>query len=221
MDRLIDGVRRFRRDVYKDKRNLFTRLARGQSPRILFITCSDSRINPHLLTGSEPGELFVMRNAGNLIPAYGASASGEEGTLEYAVSALKVEHIIVCGHSSCGAMTGLLRPETLADVPSVARWLGHARATLQVVDALFGTRLPLEERLARTIEINALRQLDNLRSHPAVAAALAACRVSLHAWVYDIRSGAVRSYDEKQRTFVELNDALHPVGDYLTLIAAG
>lgn len=222
MDRLLDGVRRFRRDIFGQKRALFAQLAEGQAPRILFITCSDSRIDPHLVTSSEPGDLFVLRNAGNLVPAYGSAASGTEGTIEYAVAVLKVEHIVVCGHSGCEAMNGLLHPNSLAAMPSVTRWLEHARATLQVVDATYGTRLSPAERLARTVEINTLRQLDNLRTHPSVAAALARDALSLHTWIYNIETGAVKAYDQRRRRFTDLNHELsRQMDDYRSLAAAG
>lgn len=220
MDRLVEGIRRFRADAFPAKRALFSKLASGQAPPVLFITCSDSRIAPQLMTSSEPGDLFVIRNAGNLVPPYRAESCGEEGTVEYAVAVLGVKHIVVCGHSDCGAMKGLLDPESLASVPSVARWLEFAHTTRDVVDAMYGPEVSGAERLERTIEINTLRQLDSLRGHPSVAAALSRNVVSLHAWVYDIRTGAVASYDESQRTFVELDDVLFPVRQTLTLAAA-
>lgn len=220
MDELIQGVRRFRQEVFPAKQKRFAELASGQSPRVLFITCSDSRVAPHLVTSSEPGDLFVVRNAGNLVPPFAATASGEEATIEYAVSVLGVQHIVVCGHSGCGAMGGLLDPASLASVPSVAKWLELARPTRAAVDAMYGDELPHAERLARTIEINTLRQLDSLRGHPSVAAALATGAVSLHAWVYDIGTGAVTSYDDGKQAFVELDDQPHPVGRYLTLAPA-
>lgn len=204
MNELIEGVRRFQREVYPKHESLFEALAKGQQPSTLLITCSDSRIAPHLITHAAPGELFVIRNAGNLIPAYGAGASGEEATLEYAVSALGVADIIVCGHSGCGAMGGLLAPESLAGLPSVARWLEHARATREALNARHPELSDPEARLSLAVEINVLRQLDNLRTHPCVAAALTAGRIALHGWVYDIGSGRVRAYEPKAAAFVDL-----------------
>ena len=116
----------FSGQVFPIHQSKFEELASGQRPPTLFITCSDSRIVPELLTQTEPGDLFVLRNAGNLVPPYSAPLSGEAATIEYAVKVLKVEHIVVCGHSHCGAITGLLRPETLKDLPAVAEWLAHA-----------------------------------------------------------------------------------------------
>src|SRR3954469_10809519 len=109
MDKILDGVRRFRDTVFAEQRTLFERLARQQAPQALFITCSDSRIDPNLITQSEPGDLFILRNAGNLIPPYGAASGGEGATIEYAVAVLEIPNIIVCGHTRCGAMSALIQ----------------------------------------------------------------------------------------------------------------
>jgi carbonic anhydrase len=207
VDQLVRGTRRFRRDVFPAKQTLFGKLADGQAPLVLFVTCSDSRVVPHLVTGSEPGDLFVIRNAGNLIPPFDAAPGGEQATVEFAVSVLGVRHIVVCGHSDCGAMKGVLAPDSLTRVPSVARWLELARPAGQVVDATGGSDLDPSERLARTIEVNALRQLDNLRTHPSVAAALAQGKLTLHAWIYHIGTGAVTCYDDERGRYVDLDEA--------------
>ena len=133
-------MRTFQDKVFPSQRSHFERLADGQSPSTLFITCSDSRIVPHLFTQTEPGELFVLRNAGNLVPPYTAEHSGEAATIEYAVQVLKVQDIVVCGHSHCGAITGVLRPELLEDLPAVEKWLVHAERVRQEI---------LEQRRAR------------------------------------------------------------------------
>ncbi len=219
MKKLVDGVRRFRSEGYADRRELFAQLASGQAPRVLFVTCSDSRVAPHLITSSEPGDLFVIRNAGNLVPAHAAEGTGEEATVEYAVAALGVEHIIVCGHSGCGAMGGLLAPESLSALPSVASWLRHARPTAACVDATVPEGADHGRRLEVAIETNVLRQLDNLKTHPSVAAALTRGAVKLHGWVYDIGTGAVRSYDPERQAFVELGDHLHRIEGHLRVTA--
>ncbi|TNF38590.1 MAG: carbonic anhydrase [Deltaproteobacteria bacterium] len=219
MDKLIDGVRQFRSAGYSERRELFKALSSGQAPRILFVTCSDSRVAPHLITSSEPGDLFVIRNAGNLVPAYSAQGSGEDATVEYAVAALGVEHIIVCGHSGCGAMGGLLAPESLGALPAVASWLRHARSTAACVHATVSEDADHGHRLKVAVETNVLRQLDNLKTHPSVAAALARHAVKLHGWVYDIGTGSIRSYDPDRQTFVELGEHLHSVERYLRLAA--
>ena len=133
MQRLLAGIRKFRRDNYPRKKTLFARLAHNQHPRALFITCSDSRVVPDLITQSEPGDLFICRNAGNMVPPYGGVSGGVSATIEYAVAALKVRHVVICGHSQCGAMKGVLHPEAVKDMPAVASWLENAAAARAVV----------------------------------------------------------------------------------------
>lgn len=215
MQRLIEGLRRFRRDVFPQKQDLFRRLAKGQAPRILFITCSDSRVSPHLLTAAEPGDIFVVRNAGNIVPPFGMGG-GEEASIEFAVAGLGVTDVVVCGHSDCGAMKGLLDPAAIADkLPSVKRWLDTARATRAVVDALAPDD---PRRLDVTIEVNAHAQLDNLRTHPAVAAGLSKGTLALHAWVYGIGDGSVRHYDDEARRFVPFDEELRPLRRHLAAV---
>jgi len=214
MDRLIAGLKQFRTHTYPQYKQQFEALADVQHPRVLLITCSDSRVVPNLVTSADPGELFIIRNAGNLVPPYDGGAGGEAASLEYAVAALGVEHIVVCGHSGCGAMTALLDPSLAANMPSVQKWLELAAATRAAVDA---STLADADRLSRAIEINTLCQLNNLRTHPSVAASLARGNVQLHAWVYNIGSGAVTAYDEANERFVELNETLHPVRNHLAI----
>ena len=186
MHAIHDGVRRFQAEVYPDLRERFEELAGGQSPPTLFITCSDSRVDPSLITQQGPGDLFVSRNAGNLVPVHGED-EGTASAVEYAVAALGVELIVVCGHSGCGAMGGLLAPDSLASLPRVAAWVKHAQPTADAV-AQLGPGL----KLSSAIEHNASKQLDNLQTHPTVEAAMAAGKLRLEAWVYDIGSGSVR-----------------------------
>ncbi len=215
MERLIEGLHHFRRQVFPEKKKLFERLALGQSPRILFITCSDSRVAPHLLTAAEPGDIFVIRNAGNLVPPYG-SGGGEEAGVEFAVAGLGVTDVVVCGHSDCGAMKGLLDPAAISSkLPSVHRWLANAESTRRVVEALAPDP---ERRLDTAIEVNVLRQLDNLRGHPAVAAALAQGTVALHGWVYGIGNGSVRHYDDELGRYVEFEEQLRPLRRQLSAV---
>jgi carbonic anhydrase len=202
MTRILDGVKLFQQSVFGSKRELFERLGKGQSPLVLFITCSDSRINPNLLTQTEPGELFILRNAGNIVPPYGAGAGGEEATIEYAVAHLHVRHVVVCGHSACGAMAGLLQPHGLETMPAVGRWLAHAKDVVPQVQAAGDLQPP--ERLLLTTELNVLLQLEHLKTHPAVAAALAAQALKLHGWVYHFQSGEVLAHDPGKGSFVAL-----------------
>lgn len=203
MTRIIQGVLDFQRRVFGEKQTLFGRLAKGQQPLALFITCSDSRINPNLITQTEPGELFILRNAGNLVPPHDAGPNGEAATIEYAVAHLKVREIVVCGHSHCGAMHGLLAPDSLRDLPNVAGWLSHAQA---IVPAVHQSGLSDGRKLGLAIEKNVLLQMEHLRSHPAVAVALAARALRLHGWVYHLENGEVTGYDPIGDRFTPLSE---------------
>lgn len=178
--KLAEGVRRFRTEAHPRHAELFAQLAGGQDPDVLFITCSDSRVDPSLITQTDPGSLFVCRNAGNIVPAWSDRPDGMAASVEYAVSVLDVAHAVVCGHSGCGAMRALLEPPPSEAVPAVHRWLREAGITPNDEEAV-------DDVIAR----NARTQLDHLRTHPAVDTAVASGRLQLHAWVYDIGSGAV------------------------------
>lgn len=194
MKKLVTGLLRFREHVFDEHRELFEQLRTGQRPQALFVTCSDSRLDPTLLTQTDPGDLFILRNAGNLVPPHGASQGGEAATLEYALGALGIEHVVVCGHSHCGAMQALIDPAPLAALPSVAAWLEHAGPTRGVIERCYADR-SAEEKLNVAIQENVLQQLANLRTHPAVAERLAERRLHLHAWVYKFETGEVFAYD--------------------------
>lgn len=202
---IVEGIQGFQEGRFQEHRELFETLTSGQKPKALFITCSDSRIDPSLVTGSKPGSLFIMRNAGNIIPPYGAANGGEGATVEYALMALDVRHIIVCGHSHCGAMQGLVSEDGLPGLPAVEQWLGHARAARLIVRERFPD-LRGEPLVRETGRANVLVQLDNLRTHPAVALRLAQGRLSLHAWVYTFETGEILRHDEASREFVPLTD---------------
>lgn len=204
MQKLVQGIHQFQAEIFGAKRALFEHLAHGQNPQALFITCSDSRINPNLITQTEPGDLFILRNAGNIIPPYGASNGGEGATIEYAVSVLKVKDIVVCGHSLCGAMSGLLDISSLNNVPAVKQWLGHAEATRRIMTEEY-THLSGAARLGATIQVNVLVQLENLRTHPSVAAGLKRADLKLHGWVYKIETGQVFTFDPQLADFVPIN----------------
>lgn len=202
---LVAGVHHFRSQVFRAQRELFQRLAQGQEPETLFITCSDSRIDPNLITHTDPGDLFVLRNAGNIIPAFNMAAGGEAATIEFAVDGLKVTDIVVCGHSHCGAMKGLLHPEYLSEMPAVADWLRHAESTRRIVKLKYG-HLTGMSLLDAAIEENVLIQIENMQTHPAVAAALSQGKLKLHAWVYDIESGEVYAFDPEISQFRPLGE---------------
>ncbi len=205
MRRLIQGVGEFQAQIFDTQRSLFERLAEGQHPETLFITCSDSRIDPNLLTQTVPGDLFVVRNAGNIVPPASAAPGGEAATIEYAITALQVRDVVVCGHSRCGAMAGLLSPQDLTNLPYMSDWLQHAAAVKRVVSQKYGNR-PASEQLTGAVEENVLVQLDNLRTHPAVEAAITRGKLDLHGWVYHFETGQVVAYDAVEGKFLPLKE---------------
>ena len=207
--KVVEGYRHFSEAVYPEHRELFDQLKNQQDPQVLFITCADSRIDPSLITHSEPGDLFICRNIGNIVPAFGEMLGGVSAVVEYAVVALHVRDIIVCGHSDCGAMKALgdLEAPLLRSMPVVRTWLRNAHAALSVVQATRG-ELAAEELSRALVEENVLLQLQHLRTHPAVAAGLAAGALRLHGWVYDIGNGRVQAYDEPQRRFGPIEEVM-------------
>lgn len=206
MKKLIDGIHSFQSGVFGQQRQLFESLVAGQNPSALFITCSDSRVVPSLMTQTGPGDLFMLRNAGNLVPPYGPMSGAEAAAIEYAVDALGVKDIIVCGHTRCGAMAAVLDPAKLEKLPATRQWLVYADATRRVVSEHYAT-LPETERLEACVEENVLVQIENLRTHPSVLAALSRGKLKLHAWVYEIESGQVMAFDHDCGQYVPLAEA--------------
>jgi carbonic anhydrase len=206
MRKIVQGVRQFQNTVFRDQRELFEALSqKQQNPIALFITCSDSRVHPNLITSTEPGDLFLVRNAGNIIPPYGAANGGEGATIEYAVNVLKVRNIILCGHYHCGAMSALLRLDKLDDLPAVRAWFSHAEATRQILNDRYHNHPPQSQQ-DRASELNVLVQIDNLRTHPCVAVGLARGELSVYGWVYRIETGEVLAYEPTQGRFRSLTD---------------
>lgn len=203
MQRIISGIRKFHQQVYPDCAARFRELANGQQPATLIITCSDSRIVPNLLTQTEPGELFVLRNAGNLVPPYGSQWGGEAATIEYAVKALRVKEIVVCGHSHCGAIQGLLRPESLRELPAVEKWLVHAEEVRQRIENQ-NMSTDGDDRLTTAIKANVLVQLEHLRTHPAVVEAESRGALALYGCFYRFEAGEVAVYDGTAEKFVSV-----------------
>jgi carbonic anhydrase len=208
VERLFDGVREFRDHVFPERRERFEELAKGQNPRILFITCADSRVVPEMITQTEPGELFVCRNIGNIVPAYGEMMGGVSAVVEYAVVALGVTDIVVCGHSNCGAMAGLIRdPAKLDNMPTVRSWLRNAHAARSVVEVLH-PELDGDEKIQALVEQNVVTQLQHLSTHPTVAAGIAGGKLELHGWVYDIETGSIALHDGAQGRMVPFEESL-------------
>lgn len=202
MKKLLNGLRRFREDGFPRSRELFEELASGQSPDTLLVSCADSRICPSLFTGAAPGELFQLRNAGNIVPPFQESPDGCAATVEYAVNGLKVRNIVVCGHSHCGAITGCLHPENLDGLPAVSAWLEHAVPPDRIASACGELTNPAE-CLEASIKENVLVQLEHLRTHPAVAAALAREELELHAWFYEFETGLVFTHQPTETWSVQ------------------
>lgn len=199
MDQVVSGCASFTRNIFPKHRELFAELANGQRPEAVFITCADSRIDPNLVTQTRPGDLFIIRNAGNIVPPHTRQAGGVTASIEYGVAVLNVGHIVVCGHTHCGAMGGALNPDSIADLPHVSDWLQHSRAAVEIVKARNGCIGP--EQIREVIEQNVLLQLQHLRTHPVVAARLAGGRLELHGWIYEIETGEVFCHDERTASF--------------------
>jgi carbonic anhydrase len=205
--RLIAGVRRFQREVYPRHRETYRELLReGQKPHALFVTCADSRIDPEMITQSGPGDIFVSRNVGNFVPPYVEVLGNVSAIIEYAVVALQVNHIVICGHTDCGAMIGLLHPEKLERLPVVKSWLRNGEGALSIVKNR-NTAPDEHAALDQLTEENVIQQLHHLRTHPCVAGRLAQGALALSGWVFEIGHGVVRIYDESARQFLPITPA--------------
>ncbi|OKP24225.1 carbonic anhydrase [Serratia fonticola] len=202
MQEVIDGFLKFQREAFVERTELFKRLATSQSPRTLFISCSDSRLVPELITQREPGDLFVIRNAGNIVPSFGPEPGGVSASVEYAVAALGVEDIVICGHSDCGAMTAIATCKCLDHMPTVANWLRYADAAKAVNQA--NEHASEHDRINSMVRENVIAQLTNLKTHPSVALALDRGNLRLHGWIYDIATGCIDALDGNTRRFVPL-----------------
>ena len=208
MPKFSEGVLRFQRDVFPTKKALFEALSLGQAPEALFVTCSDSRIETGMLTQTDPGDLFVCRNAGNIIPPYTGHTGGVTASVEFAAAVMEVSHIVVCGHTGCGAMAAALDEPSVADLPHVREWLQFTRLAVANVKANSEGKSIAELREMLTEE-NVILQLEHLKTHPAVSERLDRGEMKLHGWIYDIKTGAVDVYDAPQRRFV-------PAAEYYT-----
>lgn len=206
MKEIIEGFLKFQQEAFPERIELFKNLATQQSPKTLFISCSDSRMVPELVTQREPGDLFVIRNAGNIVPSYGPEPGGVSATVEYAVAALKVTDIVICGHSDCGAMTAISKCSCMDHMPAVGQWLKYADSARVVNEAR--EHGDIKEKTAAMVHENVIAQLANILTHPSVRLALNEGRLTLHGWVYDIESGAISAFDGVTKQFLSL--AEHP-----------
>jgi carbonic anhydrase len=216
LETVLERAALFRGQVFPAQSALYERLATdGQSPKALMISCADSRVIPELITQAAPGDLFVCRNAGNIVPPFSQANGGVSSAVEYAVMALGVRDIVVCGHSDCGAMKAFNQPEALARMPNVAAWLRHAQAAHSVVCSAYHG---LDEKGAtRALALeNVIAQVNHLRTHPSVASALAQGQLTLHGWFFEIDTGQILAYNgqteqfEQSRANVPLPVAVSP-----------
>jgi carbonic anhydrase len=205
MKRLLDGYAKFRRDVFPQWKDRFHLLAEMQKPDVLFITCADSRVVPTMIFQTEPGDMFLCRTAGNVVPPHGYLPGGVSATVEYAVEVLHVRHIVVCGHSDCGAVKAMFDQRDLTRLPLTAKWLGLMEPAWKFLDPACASDAP--SRYKGLIYANVLAQIEHLKTHPEVARHVQEGKLALHGWFYDILTGSVEAWDETQRRFVPL-DAL-------------
>ncbi|MCO5786976.1 carbonate dehydratase [Pseudomonas sp. G11-1] len=209
LQQIIDGYMHFHEEVYPQQEELFRKLAFEQTPKAMFITCADSRVVPELITQSSPGDLFVTRNVGNVVPPYGQMMGGVSTAIEYAVVALGVKHVIICGHSDCGAMKAVLDPSQLKGMPTVKAWLQHSEVAKIVVEENCGCAD--HTTLGILTEENVVAQLGHLATHPSVASRLARGDLFIHGWVYDIETSQIRAYDTEKGEFRRIGDGPLPM----------
>ncbi|OUV03058.1 MAG: hypothetical protein CBC42_04580 [Betaproteobacteria bacterium TMED82] len=202
MQKIIEGYEQFRKSGFKAKKDLFEKLSNTQSPQILFITCSDSRIDPNFITQTEPGDLFVIRNAGNIVPPYSKESDGVVASVEFAVNALGVKHIVVCGHSNCGAMKGAIDSSNLKGLPRVESWLKYAAEAVQIAESKTGI---LEANPLKKVTFeNILLQLRRLQQYPEIAKRLSLNEIKLHGWMYDIGLGTIHNFNHEKQRFIAI-----------------
>lgn len=204
LEKLKLGILRFQRDVYTERRQEYqTAASQPQKPHTLVIACADSRVDPETLTQSGTGEIFVSRNIGNMVPAYGEMLGGVSAVIEYAIEALRVQHVVVCGHTDCGAMKGILEGEgQLGHMPTVKIWLRNADAAQRIAATMDDGKPSIKTMT----EQNVLLQMQHLHTHPSVTGAIEQGRLTISGWVYDIANGDVRIYDDRAKAFISLRD---------------
>jgi carbonic anhydrase len=203
MDKLQQGLTRFHSEVAPQQRKAYRELAKGQSPHTLFITCADSRIMPATILQCDAGEVFVTRNIGNQVPPYGDARTGVAAVVEYAVEALEVNAIVVCGHTDCGAMKALLNRQSLRSLQAVSKWLKGAEKAVSRVSKKYPD-LTGKQLLQRVTEENLLLQIEQLREHPAVRRMEKRKKLDLFAWMLELHTGKVSAYHPDQDKFIPI-----------------
>ncbi len=208
MQKLGEGIHHFQANYFASNRKLFEKLSEdGQRPEALFITCSDSRVVPNLITSAAPGDLFIVRNVGNIVPSVDHGVlGGVSAAIEYAVEMLEVETVIVCGHTNCGAIDAILHPEKVSHLPFTSRWLSGSARIPSLIKERYGD-LEGDARITAAVQENVLVQLENLRSFKFVARKLDSGELKMSGWVFDIATGGVFDYDPLSQQFVPLGGA--------------
>ena len=202
MEKIIKGYLQFKESGFEERKDLFAKLSNSQSPEVLFITCSDSRIDPNLITQTEPGDLFVIRNAGNIVPPHTVESDGIVASIEFAVVALRVKHIVVCGHSNCGAMKGALNTSGLTALPKVKSWLNYCSEAVALVESREGDLI--SDELNSVTQENVLLQIRRLEQYPEISKCLARGDIEIHGWVYEIGDGTIKCFNQEKQIFIEL-----------------
>ena len=202
MQKIIKGYLQFKESGFEERKDLFAKLSNSQSPEVLFITCSDSRIDPNLITQTEPGDLFVIRNAGNIVPPHTVESDGIVASIEFAVVALGVKHIVVCGHSNCGAIKGALNTSGLTNLPKVRGWLNYCSEAVALVESREGDLM--SDELNRVTQENVLLQIRRLEQYPEISKRLAKGDIEIHGWVYEIGDGTINCFNQEKQAFIEL-----------------
>ena len=202
MEKIINGYLQFKESGFKERKDLFAKLSNSQSPEVLFITCSDSRIDPNLITQTEPGDLFVIRNAGNIVPPHTVESDGIVASIEFAVVALGVKHIVVCGHSNCGAMKGALNTSGLTALPKVKSWLNYCSEAVALVESREGDFK--SDELNSVTQENVLLQIRRLEQYSEISKRLTTGDIEIHGWVYEIGEGTVKYFNQEKQAFIEL-----------------
>jgi carbonic anhydrase len=211
LEHLKGGVRRFQTEVYPQQAEIFAQsVSIGQRPHTLFMTCADSRIDPIAITSSGPGEIFVTRNIGNMVPTFGEMLGGVSAVIEFAVSSLKVGHIVICGHTHCGAMQALIQPESVANLPAVKNWIENAHEALVTTEASNRNKNG-ESFIDELTEQNVLLQMKHLKTHPSVAKALSTNSITISGWIYRIDTGEIHIAEDGENNFAPIGSKL-PTG---------
>ena len=204
MQKLVKGIHSFQRGFFASHRDLFKQLAEaGQQPETLFITCSDSRVDPNLITNSQPGELFIVRNVGNVVPTRDLPG-GTAAAIQYAVEVLNVQNIILCGHTQCGALKAILDPDSVTHLEYVSRWVKSTISVKNVIEEKYA-HLEGEAKLTAAIQENVLAQIEHLREYPFVAERLEAGTLHVNGWIFDVGRGEVFDFDPEYGEFLSLS----------------